>query len=279
MSARRWVNPALLALVAALGWLALRQPEPAPGPAPVTVSALPAAQVSALRVERPGREPLALAREGGRWRLLSPLRASASEEKVAALLRVLSAESQSRLAVESVQLAALGLAPPQATLHAGELEIHFGHTQPLTGERYLRVGDTVHLTTDLHYYHLIAEPASWVSPALLADLPEPARLRLPQGQYTREGAAWHGGADPAEAARLAEAWRTARAERVTTRVERPERTRVAVEDGQGRVLEFAVMDTEGGVALGRADLGVEYHLGAAAAERLLGPPPGEAGAP
>lgn len=163
------VNVALLAVIG-LALLALRR-EPELPAAPERLTGLDTAGVQSLRLERAGQPVVRLVREAGGWRLLEPLEAPADTARVERLLRLLQEPSLARLDPQAVDLATLGLAPPVARVEVGienqpgPVGIEFGGTQPVTGERYVRVGDTVHLTLDRHYHLLLAEPAAWAASA------------------------------------------------------------------------------------------------------------------
>ena len=65
--------------------------------------------------------------------------------------------------VADLDLPRLRLDPPRLRLWLNGQEIHFGDTAPTDGQRYLRVGATVHLCPDRWYPLLTSAAASFLA--------------------------------------------------------------------------------------------------------------------
>jgi len=68
-----------------------------------------------------------------------------------------------RYPVAEMDLPRLRLDPPRLRLWLIGQEIHFGDTAPTDGQRYLRVGGTVHLCPDRWYPLLTSAAASFLA--------------------------------------------------------------------------------------------------------------------
>ena len=271
MRSRLLLNLLLLAVAGAL--LAMAFLEPGGGPAsreaPAPLSTLDRESIRALRITPPDHPPFALERgPDGQWRIVTPRNLPADGFRVEALLGVLRVESERRLSVPLEELAPFGLSPPRARLEIDGAVFDFGDTEPLSGRRYLRHGDEVHLIPDGWFHHLAADHHGFVHPAPLGPDPEPRRIDLPGESLRFVDERWHREPpDPAASAdELAERvsrWRHARAVAV-----RPYAEERAWEDGEVRVAlegeesprRFRVARGLHEVVLGDAGLGLQYHF-------------------
>ena len=128
MSSRTLLNLGLAALVVVLVLVVIYRPgiEPEPAPLRLTTALEPATAVS-ITVSRELRPPLTLARQGDDWFVFTgEQEVPAAAFQVNALLRLLTATAGQHYAVDAVDLAALGLEPPQAMVTIDDLEFRFG---------------------------------------------------------------------------------------------------------------------------------------------------------
>jgi hypothetical protein len=277
--ARTAVNVALLGLVAALSWLALR-PAQDPGTGDtLPVSAALGHSVARIAIERPGAPTIVLARGDGGWLLSAPLAAPADPFRVQALLTLPSARSRSGFRATGNDLVQFGLAPPLAVLRFDALLLEVGDTEPLSGRRYLHnpAQDQVHLVEDRWFGQVFGSAAAWVDPRPLPEGATPVRIALPDAVWRRAGAAWRREPpDPALSAdagvTLVESWRRARA--LSVRALDPgvawnREVSVSLE-GEDGALRFAVGEERGAVLLARRDLGLQYRFLERQGRALLG---------
>lgn len=287
MSTRSWLNLALFAAAAVLVLLVVYQPG-LDKPRPVErLSPLSPAAITHIRIERSAGVPITLEKSAAGWSMTAPVRLPANTFRVEALLAVAQAESHARLDAASLRLAEFRLDRPRARLWLDATEFAFGDTEPLSGRRYVRTGNSVQLITDTVYFDLIGEFTAFADGALLApearltqlDLPALRLVRLREGGWIQAPnraqlpLAPEVSMDMINA--LLDAWRHARAIQVRPyaapegkNVESDDRVIIRLE-GAEQPLRFDVVSRAPELVLARADLGVEYHFPATAAEQLF----------
>jgi hypothetical protein len=163
---RRWlINLALLAVVAALAIAARLEHQQ--DLSALRLTALDASDIQTIELQRAGEPAIRLEREREHWRMQAPFRAPADDALVARLLPVTEAEVQRTLPADAVDLVELGLDPPPIRLRLDALELRFGATDPVAEQRYVQIGDLVHLIEDRHLPQLLAPAGDWVSHDLL----------------------------------------------------------------------------------------------------------------
>ncbi len=149
------VNLILLLLVALLGgaawWL-----QSSDMPPPLT--RLSPARIQQIRLIRAG-QTIELQRHNGVWWLGE---ARADRQRVAQLLGIATTPSLAHFPLPQGRLAAFGLQPPETILWLDQTELRFGTTEPLSGQRYLQIGDQVHLIGDGFRHHLNAPAAAFL---------------------------------------------------------------------------------------------------------------------
>jgi len=228
--------------------------------------------ISRIRIERPGAEAVHMERHTDGWRLTAPLQAPAHPARVNGLLSLLGEPSLSTLAVVVTDLARFQLEPPNVTLYLDDEQFEFGDSTVLDSNRYLRYRDTVHVVADTVYFQFHQDPGFFVDTRLLPPDTKVRELRLPSLTLTRVKGSWH--AEPAlpdsdDAAHdVVREWRSARALTVRRLEDAPDAATVIVETADG-TFQFQVRSSDTGVILARPALGIQYHLDADVASRLL----------
>ncbi len=133
-------------------------------------------QVQHLVFGRPGRE-MAQAVKTDRWTLQAPFAAPADSYRINALLALAQTPSLSHYPLAGVDLAQLQLDPPQLVVELNNTRLELGGTEPLRGQRYVRVGETIHLIDDRLYF--TGNPVELVDPTLLPGEPSLVAISLP----------------------------------------------------------------------------------------------------
>lgn len=149
-----WARVNLVLAAVALVLLALELWPRANGEARLT--ALPAEEIGAVRVERGQRLTLALERRGDAWWLTHPSESPARPERVEQLLAITRAPVNRSFSPER-PLAEYGLAPPLAVLQVDGLRIGFGARDNAQRQRYALLDGRVQLVDDL-YFKLLTMP-------------------------------------------------------------------------------------------------------------------------
>ncbi len=276
MNSRTLLNLGLLVLVGILVALAIWEPgkEAPPGPKPLTE--LNPAEVDRVRIERAGQAAVAAERnEDGSWRLTEPRPLPANDYRFDSLVSVAKAPDQGGFPVRD-ELDAFGLAEPRVRLQLNDLTLDFGNTTPVDQRRYVRVGDTVHLIGDTHYYHLIGGIGTFASRRLLPEDGALTAISLPKLELHQQKGKWSVAPEAAEAsaddiAKLVDNWRHARAIEVKSWDEpAPQGETIRIHlAGTTAPVQFVIASREPQTVLVRPDWQLAYHLPDSVTEELL----------
>ena len=283
MSTRTLLNLVLLLAALGLALVADFKPgvKPADVPLPITTRLTPE-QAGSIAVERFSRDPLKFNKRDGRWFLLADNRElPAADFQVQAMLRLLVATATRHYPAASLDLASLGLKPPQARVVMDNVDFRFGTTDALGNQRYVQVADSVYLIDDQYQHLLNADWSNFVSRQLLEGRGTITRLELPDMTlaYSDDG---HWRLDPAKEAvgadalqTLIENWQNATAlltrryEGGTSGESVTVRTR-----GSDAPLVLRIVSRKPDLILVRPDWGIQYQLPGSEADSLftLAPP-------
>ena len=218
MGRRAWLNVWLVAALAVLVWVVWQEPGHAPKP---TVKLTALAPASITRVTLTNADgTLTLAKEEGRWQIEAPFKIAANTVRVEDLLQVAAAESHSQFAVAGKDLASFGLAKPTIALRLNDVELKFGTTTAVDQQRYVQIGDTIHLIDDLYGFDLGADAAAYVSRDLVPQGAALTTIALPNLTLSRAAdGKWSAtpappGVSETEIKAMADAWQSAQALRV-----------------------------------------------------------------
>ena len=280
MVTRGLLNLVLVVLALVMGLIIYFEPglEPADIPQPLT-TLLVADDASGIHIERVKYDPVSFIKRNDRWYLVTEKQElPASRFQLQALLRLLETSSSSHYAADTVDLAALGLDPPQATVTIDDVAILFGNTAPLDGKRYLQIDATVHLIED-RYQHLInAGWTNFVERKLLPADKSIRMLRLPDMTLTlTDKDQWQlspgkPGISADAIQQLLDRW-----DRVSALYARRYDGRTSDEiitlefSDSPEPLTFMVIARTPELVLARPDWGIQYHLSSDVEETLLTP--------
>ena len=143
-----------------LVWLAPDDGLP-PGVTPLT--GLQPSQIQHIRIGN-GKQPvMQFERRDGRWWMTEPLQAAADDQRMAALLKILSTPSLERFALPEGELQDFGLTPPRPYVTFDSLRLVLGGTHPYNHNRYLLIGQTLHLIKDVFPHHFLAAAEDFVA--------------------------------------------------------------------------------------------------------------------
>jgi hypothetical protein len=195
---------------------------------------------------------------------------------VNSLLRLVQETSQTRFPAKSEDLHKYKLDKPSVRLTFDDNVFAFGDIDPINGRRYVQLGTTVHLITDMYFYQLDADLPSFVSTHLLPDSASINALSLPDLALTRDAQGhWQMQPDKpglsADAIQtLVDAWRSTTALWVKQFAPGSAQGRITVQlQEPAQELHFDIMATQPELILARPDLGLQYHLSAESAKALL----------
>jgi hypothetical protein len=278
MSTRTLLNLVLLLAALGLALVAWFKPgvKPAEEPRPITTGLAPE-QAGHITVERLTRDPLTFSKRAGRWFLLTDNRElPAADFQVRALLRLLETTATRHYPAGSLDLASLGLKPPQAHVTMDDINFSFGVTDALKSQRYVQVGDTVYLIDDQYQHLLNADWPNFVSRQILDGRGAITRLELPDMTlaYTDDG---HWRLDPgqenvsADALQaLIENWQNATALLTRRYADGADGETVTVHTrGSDEPLILRIVSRSPDLVLARPDWGIQYQLPGSEADGLF----------
>ena len=230
--------------------------------------------ISRIHLELSAGGTIELRRTDGTWDLVEPMGIAANDFRVNGLLGVLEAPVHARIDASEQSLGRFGLAAPEGRILLDDKEILFGDTEPIHGRRYLLYDGHVALVDDAYFSHLSSSAANYVHPALLGREPRLQSIVLPNMRVYRQADEWrmdavgkHAGDDAVT--RLVDAWRHGQATAVRPYEQSLDWSDTVVVELANEDLGFDVAHTTYELILGRADLGIQYHLTKRAGARLL----------
>jgi hypothetical protein len=279
MSSRTLINLALFCLAGILVLVIVYRPGIAPEPVPQTLTALTGDGITRIQVTRNTREPLTFTRHGDNWVLAGSSELPASDIQIRSLLAILQAHSGRSYPADSLDLAAVGLEPPQATLMLDNTRFAIGLTEALDNMRYIQTGDTVFLVTD-KYQHLInADWSNFVERKLLPANASLTRLQLPKLELSLTADhQWQlSPADPtvstAALQSLVRNWEQATAYYVRRYQDKAGSETITLKFSNAAApVTFYIVSHTPELILARPDQGIQYHLQSDMEQALLALP-------
>jgi hypothetical protein len=166
MTTRRWlINLGLLALLVLL-LLAVRL-DTRETERRTRLTSLAPEDIARIDLHRAGEPTIQLQREDTGWQMRAPFAVTADPAAVAKLLPVADARASRILPAAGLDLTELGLEPAPLRVLLNGLELRFGGTEPVAAQRYVQVGDMVHLVDDRFLPGLMTPATALVSRRLL----------------------------------------------------------------------------------------------------------------
>ena len=214
--------------------------------------------IDRIEIQHGGAEPIRIRVQDGQWMLTQPARSELRPERVSELADIAGAESLADYAASEADLAALGLAPPTLLLSLNGQTIVFGNRAPVGGNRYVQLGNRIHLIRDRHHHSANQPLAELVS---LRPIPTTVAVRR----------VTIGSSDVDRTASQVELWANAEAQ-ATQPLAAGTRTRATIDvetDGGTLHLEWRTLDKPPLSVIARPELGVQYHFAAEQLHELI----------
>lgn len=223
---------------------------------------------------------LTLKKQHGHWYLTEPAQARADETKINQLLRILSSESNHRLALDN--LVDFGLDKPNIQLFINDERFDFGGLTPITNEQYVAVGENIYLISPRHAVMLPSQPSQIISTKLLADTEIPIGFELNDWRINQHEGEWVIHSDKPketlsqeEITHWVQSWQLAEATHLYMNAEGLEvgndQQEIKISLQNGQQIGFGVQQNESGVILLRMDEGVRYLFPGDLGKSLLDP--------
>lgn len=209
---------------------------------------------------------LALKRDNGGWMLEAPIQWPANNVNVERLLSIASAETDSRLPANEIDLATLGLKFPKAILRLNDTEVLFGATNNIGARRYTMVGSTVFLLPDQHLPFITQGLTAMVDRRLLPQTGEFKALKLPEFEISRsDDNTWlltgADGSGQDQVAGLVENWQNLQATRLMLfAADKVPQQKIRVQFANNQIQEFFVMSIDPEIIIANPQIGLQYHF-------------------
>lgn len=266
MGKRLLLNLLLAAVVIALALFIYLRPGKTPDGDTPRIADLDPDAVSAIQLTRLQAEPLMFERRDGRWHIKREPALPADDFQVNTLLALARAETGRSYAADALDLATMGLEPPQASALLDDVRFDVGITDPIDGLRYVMTGANVHLVADRFQHLLNARYTNFVERRLLPASAVVTGLSLP-GLSLRLGEDNHWQLLPddptigADAIRtLVSTWENARALYVREYDGAAGEEITVTLKGTDNPVMFVLLPLEQDIVFARPDRGIQYHL-------------------
>jgi len=276
MTTRGILNLILLLGIAALAAVVIYQPGITPPPTPIKLTTVLPEQIKHIQIEHAGKPTLTLEKQDGHWRITAPQALPADDGRVNSLLRLVQETSQARFSARPEELHKYKLEKPAILLTLDNLKFAFGDIDPINGRRYVQIGTTVHLITDMYYYQIDADLPSFVSTRLLPEHASITALTLPALSLSRDTQD-HWQLRPEQAGissdaiqALIDSWGNSSALWVKRYEKGTAQDSITVRFATpAQELRFDIMAKQPELILARPDIGMQYHLSPESAKTLL----------
>jgi hypothetical protein len=268
MLGKRWLVNGLLILVIGIAVLMGYQDRvQSPGEAKNSLTALKPADVTRLKIQLPGNNPVELRKSTELWFIESPFQWPAHNTTLKIITGIASSEFDSSIEVGNIDLAALGLRDPQVIVTLDDTRILFGTTNNIGERRYLMTGSKIYLLADVHLPFILQGIPGLIDRRLLPPSIPLKTINLGTERLTRDDAGnWQSSlASEIPVARLNQLvhqWQTLEAPSVKMfqPTGLPLRKIIAgLEDGSE--IKFLLMSIYPELVIARPDLDVQYHFG------------------
>ena len=267
MTSRWIVNLLLLLGIAALGLIARFEPGIEQPREIAAITSLKTDEVHRIHINRPIRDDLVLLRQSPEhWVIDRAAPLPAEDFKVKALARLAEQKPVRSYPVKDMDLAALQLAPPYASVILNDTPVEFGNLEPIDGLRYVRVGVQVYLIPDNYLPLIEAGFTQFVRQRLFAEGARIQAIHVPRLSVTHSDTGWllepenQVSADVVQ--QFVEIWQEASA--IGIQPANPELAGDPVQiqlQGEEAPITLQIISREPELILARPDYGIQYRMG------------------
>lgn len=280
MSKRNLINLILLAIIIALVAIVIYKPgKDAAQPLP-TLTSLNKNDIQHIKITRkskiPSEQEMEFKKTDNGWVMIKPYTVAANTFRINSILEILTTTSFSQNNLSGLDLATFGLAKPVATItFNNKTSLVFGHNKTLKNHRYIKIGPTLHLTTDTFLYQLAAKAESYIDHKLLPENKTLIKLSLPDITLEKVNGKWKSSINTdrfsADATnQLIEEWQLSQAYDVNkTKAKIKYRKDIAAYFNTGEVIYFNIENNKSSFNLINLTNRVRYILSADRKNKLL----------
>ena len=275
MLSRRWlVNCALILVIAALTWASFRVDTESEEKASPRISTLRTDEINRIELQADALQ-LTLQRDGDDWRITAPVDWPAQAANVERLLSILKLESSALAEAAEVDLAALGLQPPAATLRLNDTQLLFGATNNIGGRRYVLIESRLYLLPDVHLAFAAQGLLGIVDRRLLPGRTDLSALHLPEIKIELDSDGhWSSTRKPesAQLALLIGNWQALPAIRIHRfDADASPGEPIEAHFAGGQRIDFLLLSTQPEIIIANPSIGLQYHFRASLYDQLIAP--------
>lgn len=255
---QRWiVNLGLLVAVIALLLLGTINDQPADNSPKLLSDFLPT-KITRIRIDKPGKKSTSFQLEGKSWMMNEPYRLRADSGMVKRLLAISQLPVSSIIQGGDIEMDAIGLTKPLATVMFNDVAIAFGDPQPVGQLRYISLGKLVMLVDDQHVGQLKSGSITYVD-----------RHLIPEGNSLAELVVDTNVIDLTSDSSIVDQWLSMKASWLSHSAKVPETaTNIHITLQDGSKIHYLAERRENDVVLTNPGIQFEYHLPFTALETL-----------
>ena len=255
---QRWiVNLGLLVAVIALLLLGTINDQPVDNSPKLLSDFLPA-EITRIRIDKPGKKSTSFQLEGNSWMMNEPYTLRADPGMVKRLVAIGQLPVSSIIQGGDIEMDAIGLAQPLATVTFNDVTITFGDPQPVGQLRYIGLGNQVMLVADQHVGQLKSGSITYVD-----------RHLVPEGKGIAELVIDTNAIDLTTDTSIVDQWLAMKASWLSHSAEVPETaTDIHITLQDGSKIHYLAERRENDVVLTNPGIQFEYHLPFTALETL-----------
>ncbi|MCZ6469732.1 MAG: DUF4340 domain-containing protein [Gammaproteobacteria bacterium] len=266
MLTRRWIiNFLLIAIIAISYFVGDRYWTDSPNQSRNPISRLKPADIMSVAYELDGNS-FVLSKSSDQWQLETPVQWPANNITVERIIAILASETETSIAVDGIDLTALGLQDPKLTLRLNDTVVLFGATNNINDRRYILIGSTIFLLADVHLPFMVQGISGLIDKRLLPgsislQALDIAGLRLNKNNTRTWNSSNNTAISTDQINRLVSNWQTIEAG--TIRRYDPSASvqqKIVATLNDGSSIEFLLMAREPELVIARPDLDLQYHF-------------------
>ena len=236
--------------------------------------------IQQIRILRPNQNEIVFRKRNRHWFLSEPYEIAANQLRISSVLNLLDANSVQQYPLANLNPAEFGLKPAKATVYFDEHVFHFGSDEPIGGNRYLQVGEMLHLLADNHFPLVTAGVDTLIDRKLIPEIYDVAAYHLAEFTISEtDSLGWQ--IDPADPKLNAnnlqhwvDQWRSAEAIDValTQQPNNQDGRKITVALNNDETIYFDIIQRDQWQGLFRADRKLAYGLSKQTLKALLDKP-------
>jgi len=279
MTSRTLLNLILLLIVLILITVVVIEPGTSPAPTAVLLTDLKNSAVNKIKITRKDKDSIELEKRSNQWQMLAPYVLAANNYKLESLMKLLETETAAQYDISQLDPARYDLLNPAVSIRFNDsLQIDFGNLEPLQRQRYVRIGQQLHLIPDYYYYQLIGSTTDYLDHALITEGKKIIRIELPDltlaltdGKWTLSPENENYSADAYTD--LLNEWQHAHAIELRPLLKNKKSTGQQVRiflQGDDAPIKYNLYKTDDDFVLSRGDKNIDYVMATDKADALLG---------